>query len=133
MPIARGHTAEVIYNPVTERIEMLHSHRWGGGQNSTGTTIPDRAEDEVSTLNLWSIDPDALLRGDARWQFDGTLLKRRGFSRRGNKDGLHPGGSIVDRNRNMQHIFIYAGWRRAPASIFRISRTLDTPKLLDRA
>ena len=121
-------TAEVIFNPVTERIEMLQSHRWGGGPGRTGTRIEKDPDAEISSLNLWSIDPDALLAGSADWRFDGTVVERIGYSRKGNRDGLHPGGSIIDTDRNMQHIFVYAGWRRTPASLFRISRTLDTQR-----
>ena len=121
-------TAEVIFNPVSDRIEMLQSHRWGGGPGKTGTTIADHPDKEISSLNLWSIDPDALLAGSAEWRFDGTLIERIGYSRKGNRDGLHPGGSVIDTYRNQQHIFVYAGWRRTPASLFRISRTLDTDR-----
>ena len=119
-------TADVIYNPVSKRIEVLQSHRWGGGQGRTGSTIPSNPNHEISSLNLWSMDPDDLLAGGAEWRFDGTIIERIGFSRKGNRDGLHPGGSIVDEVAGMQHIFVYAGWRKTPSSIFRISRTLDT-------
>ncbi len=122
-------TAEVIFNPVSQRIEVLQSHRWGGGLGRTGRTIPKDESLEVSSLNLWSINPDDLLAGSSTWRFDGTIIERTGFSRKGNRDGLHPGGSIVDIDAGMQHIFVYAGWRRSPASIFRISRTLDTDAL----
>ncbi len=124
-------TAEVIFNPVSKRIEVLHSHRWGGGLGRTGRTIPKDESLEVSSLNLWSINPDDLLAGSGTWRFDGTIIERTGFSRKGNLDGLHPGGSIIDIDAGMQHIFVYAGWRRCPSSIFRISRTLDTDALRD--
>lgn len=120
-------TAEVIFNPVSGRVETLQSHRWGGGLGRTGTTVPGRGEG-VNTLNLWSIDPEALLGGSSEWRFDGTVVERKGYSGKGDKDGLHPGGSIVDLQRGMQHIFVYAGWRRAPTGIYRISRTLDTDR-----
>lgn len=119
-------TADVIYNPVTERIEVLQSHRWGGGLGFTGNEKASSEDDEISTLNLWSIDPDNLLEGSTSWRFDGTLLSRKGYSRKGGRDGLHPESSIVDLDRNQQHIFLYAGWRRSPCSIFRLSRTLNT-------
>lgn len=121
-------TAEVIFNPVTARIEMLQSHRWGGGPGKTGRDIQKDPNREISSLNLWSIDPDTLLAGGAEWRFDGTVIERIGYSRKGNRDGLHPGGSIIDTERNVQHVFVYAGWRRTPSSIFRISRTLDTDR-----
>lgn len=118
-------TAEVIFNPVSGRLEALQSHRLGGGpeDESFATGKPE------STLNLWSIDPEALLAGDSKWRYDGTLLRRRGIAERGERDGLHPGGSIVDLALGQQHIFFYAGWRRSPASIFRISRSLHTDDL----
>jgi len=119
-------TADVFFNPVSGRIEMLQSHRWGGGGEKTGTTLAENTFQESSSLNLWSIDPDALLAGSTTWRFDGTLIERIGYSRPGNKDGLHPGGSVLDLERGVQHIFVYAGWRRGPASIYRITRVLDT-------
>jgi len=121
-------TADVVYNPVSRRIEMLQSHRWGGGPGRTGATLADGKDREISSLNLWSIDPDALLDGSADWRFDGTLVERIGYSRKGNKDGLHPGGSILDTARGVQHVFVYAGWRRRPCNLYRITRTLDTER-----
>jgi autotransporter-associated beta strand protein len=119
-------TADVFFNPVTGRVEMLQSHRWGTGGPDTEHTLAETLLEERSSLNLWSIDPDALLAGSNQWRFDGTVMERVGYARPGNKDGLHPGGSVLDVERGMQHIFVYAGWRRGPASIYRISRTLDT-------
>ena len=118
-------TACVIFNPVSRRLEALQSHRLGGGPEEAGAS----SGQPVSSLNLWSIDPEALLAGESQWRFDGTLLRRRGVSERGQRDGLHPGGSIVDDAAGLQHIFFYAGWRRSPASIFRLSRTLHTDQL----
>jgi hypothetical protein len=131
-------TADVIYNPVSKRIECIQSHRWGGGGPLTGKTIAksesgDRqmasGDRQMNTLNLWSIAPDDLLGGGAEWRFECTLVGRRGYSGNSRRDGMHPGGSIVDVARGMQHVFFYAGWRRRPASVFRFSRTLDTEKL----
>lgn len=139
-------TAEVKYNPVTNRIEVIQSHRLGGGLSNTGSTAwvghkNVRADyyrekgaqlspmiEPTFTLNLWSISPDELLNGSADWRFDGTLLTAQGFSAIGCRDGYHPGGSIIDIKNNKQHIFIYAGVRSGPSSIFRLSRTLDTNK-----
>jgi len=123
-------TADVFFNPVTGRIEMLQSHRWGSGGYTPESTLAPTLLDERSSLNLWSIDPDALLAGSNQWRFDGTIILRTGNARPGNKDGLHPGGSVIDLERGMQHIFVYAGWRRGPTSIYRISRTLDTTRWL---
>lgn len=120
-------TPGASYNPVTERIELLHAHRWGGGLGETGY---DDSNPQHS-LNLWSIDPDDLLSGGSRWQFDGTMLLRSGFAGPGppRQDGLHPGAPVIDEKRNQEHIFIYAGLRRGPNGIIRVSRTLDTGRL----
>ncbi|MCC5841548.1 MAG: hypothetical protein JJT96_15645 [Opitutales bacterium] len=123
-------TADVFFNPVTGRVEMLQSHRWGTGGPDTEHTLAETLLEERSSLNLWSIDPDDLLAGSTQWRFDGTLIERIGYARPGNKDGLHPGGSVLDFARGQQHIFVYAGWRRGPTSIYRISRTLDTTQWL---
>jgi len=123
-------TADVFFNPVSGRIEMLQSHRWGSGGYTPESTLAPTLLDERSSLNLWSIDPDELLAGSNQWRFDGTLLLRIGNARPGNKDGLHPGGSVIDLERGLQHIFVYTGWRRGPTSIYRISRTLDTARWL---
>jgi hypothetical protein len=123
-------TADLIYNPVTKRIEALHSARYGGPP-------PDYESGAISTLNLYSIDPEDLLKGGTSWRFECTLLERN--DHRGGKhlDGLHPGGSVVDEREGVQHIFIYAGGEGCtPAGLFQITRTLDTPALstqLDRS
>ncbi|MEQ9459968.1 MAG: hypothetical protein RIG82_03315 [Phycisphaeraceae bacterium] len=122
-------TADVIFNPVTQRIEMLQSHRWGGGSGRTGQRLAESPQQEISSLNLWSIQPEKLLAGSADWRFDGTILERIGYSRRGNRDGLHPGGSIINVENGTQDIYVYAGWRRTPSSLYRIRRPLDTERL----
>ncbi len=127
---ASNDTAEVIFNPVSQRIEVLQAHRYGGGLGNTMQTFPKNEAEEVSSLNLWTIEPSDLLQGSGTWRFDGTILERVGFSRKANKDGLHPGSSVVDVARGVQHIFIYAGWRRSPSNLYRITRTLDTDRWL---
>lgn len=122
-------TADVIFNPVSKRIECIQSHRWGGGGPLTGKTIAQSEEKQMNTLNLWSIAPEELLAGSAVWRFECTLVERQGYSGNGRRDGMHPGGSIVDVARGVQHVFFYAGWRRRPCSVFRFSRALDTEKL----
>lgn len=137
-------TAEVIYNPVSKRIEVIQSHRLGGGLGNTGNSawvgteninasffegnnVPlSRDQEPIYTLNIWSISPDQLLESSADWRFDGTLLASRGYSVDACRDGLHPGGSIIDLENNQHHIFIYSGAKAGPTSIYRISRTLDT-------
>ena len=44
-------------------------------------------------------------------------------------DGFHPAAAVIDEQRGVQHIFIYSGHPNGPAGVFRITRTLDTPKL----
>ena len=44
-------------------------------------------------------------------------------------DGFHPAGAVIDEKRGVQHIFVCAGHPNGPAGVFRITRTLDTPKL----
>lgn len=118
-------TADLCYNPVTGRIEALHSHRKGGGLGFDGNNQPV----VQTTLNLWSIDPNELLAGSNQWRFEGTLLKRQVDGILDN-DGLHPGGAVIDTVRGIQHIFVYAGLNsNEKTGIFQITRTLETPKL----
>ena len=44
-------------------------------------------------------------------------------------DGFHPAAAVIDRARGVQHILFYSGHPNGPAGVFRMSRTLDTPKL----
>ncbi|MCC6682444.1 MAG: hypothetical protein IT445_16210 [Phycisphaeraceae bacterium] len=122
-------TADVIFNPITGRIELLDSHRRGGAGANTGTE-PGLA---LSTLNLWSIDPQDLLDGSTNWQFETTLLERDDFWNMNHLDGLHPGGSVIDLEHGVQHIFVYAGGGNnsdTPENgIFRITRSLHTASL----
>ena len=37
--------------------------------------------------------------------------------------------AVIDAKRGVQHLFIYSGHPNGPAGVFRITRTLDTPKL----
>ncbi len=123
-------TPDLIFNPVSGRLELLQSHRWGPAtaKDSSNKIIADK-DLQRSSLNLWSIAPEDLLNGSAQWRFDGTLIERVGYSTKGNKDGLHPGGSLVDEKNGVQRIFVYAGWRRSPSGIFCITRSLDTERL----
>lgn len=114
-------TVALIFNPLTERIEAVCTNRNGGGQGREQMRLR-------MTLNLWSIDPAALRSGESQWRFEGTLLARGGTMMTGT-DGMHPGGSVVDAEAGVQHIFIYAGLHLGPSGIFRITRSLDTPKL----
>lgn len=115
-------TVDVAFNPVTRRLEAVATNRNGGGAGREHVHTH-------MTLNLWSIDPAKLLAGDAEWRFEGTLLSRRGIMGTRDVDGMHPGAAVIDAQRGVQHLFIYLGFKQGPAGIFRLTRTLDTPKL----
>ncbi|MDR0351996.1 MAG: IPT/TIG domain-containing protein [Opitutaceae bacterium] len=138
-PVAKGKngyeahdTADIIHNPVTGRIEMIQSSRWGAGAENPLPATPENPTEPVNALNLWSIDPVDLLAGGATWRFDGNLVERQGIILgavglpKDNKDGYHPGGSIVDEAAGKQHIFIYVGVYTQYANAYRLSRPLDT-------
>ena len=114
-------TADLTLNPVTGRVEAVVTNRCGGGQGREHIHTH-------MTLNLWSIDPETLLEGGSTWRFEGTLLMRVGTAVTG-VDGMHPGGGVIDAQRGVQHVFVYLGYPPGPSGIFRITRTLDTPKL----
>ena len=46
-------------------------------------------------------------------------------------DGYHPAGAVIDAERAIQHIFFYSGHPNGPAGTFRLSRSLDTPRLAE--
>ena len=101
-------TVDFSFNPVTQRFEVIRSERYR------------------MQLWLWSIAPKDWPTGEWRREF--RLLARNGtfYS---DADGFHPAGAVIDANRGVQPIFIYSGHPNGPAGVFRISRTLDTPKL----
>ncbi|HUT95306.1 MAG TPA: sialidase family protein [Thermoguttaceae bacterium] len=101
-------TVDFSCNPVTKRFEVVRSERY-------------RME-----LWLWSMDPADWDR--AQWTRECRLLGREGrfYS---TADGFHPAGAVIDAKRGVQHVFIYAGHPNGPAGVFRVTRTLDTPKL----
>ena len=102
-------TVDLDFNPVTGRLEVVRSKR------------------EAMRLDLWSIDPADW--ESAEWRLEATLYRRDGnFYRDG--DGFHPAGAIVDAEAGVQHIFIYTGHPNGPAGTFRLTRTLDTPRLV---
>ena len=108
-------TVDLSWNPVSNRIEALTTNRGGGG--------PQNEQEHVQTLNLWSIGLDEVDSAD--WKFETTLLSRDGTFEE-HDDGMHPGGAVIDTERGVQHIFIYAGRAEGPSGIFRITRSLDT-------
>lgn len=103
-------TVDFSFNPVTKRFEVVRSDR------------------HRMQLWLWSMAPQDWSKG--RWRRECRLLAREGkfYS---TADGFHPAGAVVDIARGVQHIFIYAGHPNGPAGVFRITRTLDTPTLVE--
>ena len=122
-------TTDVAFNPVTQRFEAVVTNRNGG----VGEAEED--EENAQTVNLWSISPADLYAGRAQnWRFECTLLSLRsgmGTFLPTDVDAAHPGGAIIDEERGLQHIFIYAGTYATPTGIYRISRTLNTDRLRD--
>lgn len=101
-------TVDFSFNPVTKRLEVVRSERY-------------RME-----LWLWSMAPADWEKG--QWTRECRLLGREGIFFK-TADGFHPAGAVIDVKRGVQHIFIYTGHPYGPAGVFRITRTLDTPKL----
>lgn len=121
-------TVDTILNPVTNRIEAVTVNR-------TGAAEPGTAVMQQQTLNLYSIDPSEILQGRNNWRLEGTLLSRDIIPEEDNPlrlhtDSFHPGGSVIDAERGVQHIFVYMG-TKDKAGIFRMTRTLSTPDLVE--
>jgi hypothetical protein len=102
-------TVDFSFNPVTRRFEIVRSER------------------HHMELWIWSMDPADWDEG--QWRRECRLLATEGkfYS---TADGFHPAGAVIDIKRGVQHIFVYAGHPNGPAGVFRITRTLDTPKLV---
>ena len=97
---------DLIHNPVTGKIEM--------------------AESNPAALLLWSIDPSDLMGGSSDWELESVLMKRTGIS------SMHPAGSAVDTENQLQHIFLFMGGEYPDRNcIYRLSRKLDTESLSD--
>ena len=96
-------TVDFSFNPVTKRFEMVRSER------------------HHMELWLWSMAPNDWENG--QWRRECRLLATEGkfYS---TADGFHPAGAIVDTERGVQHIFVYAGHPNGPAGVFRMTRTL---------
>lgn len=103
-------TSDVMFNPVTERFEVVQSNR------------------TAMSIDLFSLAPQEW--DSAKWRLEGRLFQRGGafYS---TADGFHTGGAILDLEDKVQHVFFYSGHPGGPAGVFRITRTLDTPKLVD--
>ncbi len=108
-------TPDIDFNPVTGRFEVVRSFR------------------EKLLVDLWSIDPKDW--ESAEWRYEGVLFAKKGSEGgrefKKTSDGFHPGGGVIDVEKGVQHIFIYTGHPRGPAGSFRLTRTLDTPKLVE--
>lgn len=120
-------TTDLIFNPVVGRYEAVVTNRSGGvGDNETN-------QDNEQTVNLWSLSAEDLYAGRAdQWRFEATLLRLKSGMRDiapNDIDAAHPGGSAVDLERGVQHIFIYSGRFEPPVGVYRITRSLDTPAL----
>ena len=101
-------TADLSFNPVTKRIEIVRSERYR------------------MQLWLWSIDPAEWQKGT--WRRECRLLSREGSFYK-DADGFHPAGAVTDESRGVRHIFIYCGHPNGPAGVFRITRNLQTERL----
>ena len=101
-------TSAICFNRLTQRYEVVQSKR---GDMS---------------IHLWSLAPEDW--STANWRHEGQLFKRAAdFYNLA--DGFHTGGAVVNEERGVQHIFFYSGHPGGPAGVFRLTRTLDTPKL----
>jgi hypothetical protein len=80
------------------------------------------------SINLFSIAPEDW--STAQWRFEGRLFQRGG-SFYSTADGFHTGGAVIDQERGVQHVFFYSGHPGGTAGVFRLTRTLDTPRLVD--
>ncbi len=101
-------TVDFCFNPVTQRLEIVRSER-------------HRME-----LWVWSMAPADWEKG--QWARECRLLGREGVFFK-TADGFHPAGAVIDAQRGVQHIFVYSGHPYGPAGVFRITRTLNTPRL----
>ena len=102
-------TVDLSFNAVTGRLEVCRSNR------------------NAMDIILWSMDPGDWETG--QWRRECRLFARGGHFYR-DADGFHPAAAVMDRKRRVQHIFIYSGYPIGPSGVFRITRTLDTPKLV---
>lgn len=112
--MSRHSPVGIDFNPVTQRFEMIHSAPY--------------------TLDLWSITAADMLSGkidqyskEIIWTEE-ALIMDRFVSLRG--QGMHPVGTVMDIENNVQHIYFHAGDEYpARAGIFELTRTLNTGEL----
>ena len=114
-------TPDLIFNPVTNRLDLIVCNRFGGG--------PRNPTDAVKSLLLYSIDPAEFTAGSTDWRFEGTLLEQRNAD--GAADGMQPCGSTVDLAAGVQHVAVMLGDVHHAAGDYLVTRTLDTPRLAE--
>ena len=102
-------TVDLCFNPLTRRLEVCRSNR------------------NAMEIILWSMDVGDWEKG--QWRRECRLFARGGRFYAG-ADGFHPAAAVMDRKRGVQHIFVYSGHPKGPSGVFRMTRTLDTPKLV---
>ena len=112
-------TPDLIYNPVTRRIEAVLCNRSGGGPNN-----PDAP---VKSLLLFSIDPAEFAAGSTDWRYETTLLEQDNAD--GKADGMQACGTVIDEEAGVQHIAVMLGDVNHTAGNYLITRTLNTPRL----
>ncbi|MCC6679980.1 MAG: hypothetical protein IT445_03665 [Phycisphaeraceae bacterium] len=115
-------TVDLILNPITNRLEAVVTNRVGRAADNAGDV-------RRQSLSLWSIDPAAFADGSTDWRYEGTLFERHMIDAPLFVDGMHPAGSVIDLENQVQHIFIYVGYYMGPAGIFQITRSLHTDRL----
>lgn len=107
MPLGLS-TPELIYNPVTNRIEMI--------------------EGFTNKLIIWSIGIDDLFSGSSDWTRECELLNRG--DRYAEFADTYPVGSVVDEANGVQILYLSMG-AKSPSrkAIYSLTRDLDTPAL----
>lgn len=97
---------DLFHNPVSGKIEMVES--------------------SPAAILIWSMDETDLMNGSTEWQSESVLLLRDGLA------SMHPAGSVVDAENQLQHLYLYMGGEFPDRNcIYQLSRTLDTEVLSD--
>ncbi|MCL3779357.1 hypothetical protein EMN47_03045 [Prolixibacteraceae bacterium JC049] len=112
--MSRHSPVGIDYNPVTHRFEIIHSSPY--------------------LLDLWSISASDMLNAEVdqytkevKWTKEAILMDRL-VTLRG--QGMHPAGTVMDLENNVQHIYFHAGDEYpARSGIFELTRTLNTDEL----
>jgi len=114
-PVQTVDTPDIAYNPTTGRLRAAVSHRRGRGPGPKGKM----------KVNLYSISPGAMAKGESDWRYEGTLVEYH--SRFGVSDGFNPVGSVVDTAAGVQYIHVWGGDGTGKAAIYQYTVSLDTP------